>query len=697
MGRTIRVGIDIGGTFTDFIAVDDESREIYTAKILTTPSDPTVAVLRGIETLLNAHEIDPGSVGSLIHATTLITNTLIERKGARVALLTTKGFPDLIEIGREVRYDLYDIFLKMPPPLVPRELRFEIPERTLHTGEVLVKPDEQTTLTIASKLRDRKVESIAICLLHSYVNPDNEQRVANLLRDAVPEIPVSSSAEVAGEIREYERFSTTAANAYVKPIASRYLEDMGAKLAGAGIDAPLQIMLSNGGTTSTEEASRLPVRLIESGPAAGALIAAHYARQLGEPLVLAFDMGGTTAKLCAIDDGSPAIGSGLEVSRIHRFKRGSGLPIRAPSVELIEIGAGGGSIARIDELGLLSVGPDSAGADPGPACYGLGGSLPTVTDADLLLGYLNPDYFLGGKMQLFHQASRAAIDDHLVSRLGMDTVSVAAGICDVVNENMATAAGVYIAERGQDPRQFVMVATGGAGPVHAIEVAQKLGISKVIVPPSAGVASAGGLLVAPPRMDFARSLLTTSEDLDWRVVDILFAEMEAEATETLRRIGIPATDTTIERSVDARYVNQGHEFPVPLPACITVDNAGELLRNAFEAVYERLFGRTVPGVPIECVTWRTTVRGPDGDLPQPAIPASSKTVPNHYRPVHFRSAATAVQTPVYLRGDLAPGTTIAGPAIVEEAQSTLVVGPVDRFSCISGGIIIVDLNKGEIS
>ncbi|MEZ4524112.1 MAG: hydantoinase/oxoprolinase family protein [Thermomicrobiales bacterium] len=680
MARSIALGIDIGGTFTDFIAVDQEAGSTYVWKTLTTPAAPARGVLSGLGELLRHNDLPANDVKKLVHATTLITNALIERKGARTALVTTTGFADLIEIGREVRYDLYDLFLRMPEPHVPADRRFEISERIGHDGQTVRPLDPNWPDEILHKLDEAGAESVAICFLHSYANDSHERAVADEIMDRRPDIQVSVSSEVAGEIREYERFSTTVANAYVQPLASGYLSGMESRLAELDIPAPLQIMLSNGGTTTVEEASRLPVRLVESGPAAGALVAAHYARMLGESHVLAFDMGGTTAKLCAIEHGQPTVGSGLEVARVHRFKRGSGLPLRAPSIELIEIGAGGGSIARIDDLGLLTVGPDSAGADPGPACYRLGGRLPTVTDADLVLGYLNPDYFLGGEMALDVAAAVSAIDAEISGRLGMQAIEVAAGIHDVVNEMMATAAGVYIAERGQDPRHFSLIATGGAGPAHAVEVARKLGISKVIVPPSAGVASAGGLLVAPPRLDLARSLLMPLEELDWAAIDRLFATMETGAIETLEEMGVNPEQISINRSVDARYVNQGHEISVPIPDGIAGDDsARRRIVEAFNEEYRKLFGRTVDGVPVECVTWRTAVSSRPSDLP--IAPAGDRSSGDPYirRPAHFRSLEDIPETPVYRRNDLQPARIYDGPAIVEEAQSTTVVGPADKF------------------
>ncbi len=695
MARTLQIGIDIGGTFTDFIAVDIDAGATYVWKTLTTPLDPDRAVVEGLQSLVAAHHLDFENVSKLVHATTLITNALIERKGAKTALLTTRGFADLLEIGREVRYDLYDIFLKMPEPLVPAKRRFEVSERVDYNGEVIIDLDDEELAGVAEQLQACGAESLAICFLHSYANPAHEQLAAAAIGDRLPDLPMSISSAVAGEIREYERFSTTTANAYVQPLASHYLLEMTDRLSDLGIPAPLQIMLSNGGTTTAVEAARVPVRLVESGPAAGALIASHYARMLDEPFVLAFDMGGTTAKLCAVENGQPTVGSGLEVARVHRFKRGSGLPIRAPSVELIEIGAGGGSIARIDELGLLTVGPDSAGAEPGPACYGLGGELPTVTDADLLLGYLNPDYFLGGEMFLDPSNSYAAISSKLRDHIDLETIEIAAGIHDVVNEMMSTAAGVYIAERGQDPRRYALVATGGAGPVHAVEVARKLGIGKVIIPPTAGVASAGGLLVAPPRLDFARSSLTTLDALDWPGTQQLFEEMESEALETLRDMGVGRETIAIQRSVDARYINQGHEIVVPIQEAIW-DNATarQVIAAAFDAEYRRLFGRTVDGVAVECVTWRTTLRGQDGAIPVASAESTSGSDLPTYRPVYFKAANGTLDTPVYRRESLERDHQYRGPGIVEEAQSTSVIGPSDHFQIDRSGNIVIRVEGG---
>jgi N-methylhydantoinase A/oxoprolinase/acetone carboxylase beta subunit len=696
---SLTLGIDIGGTFTDLVAISDR-QQIYTAKVLTTPADPADGVRQGLAELLERHELVASNIRHVIHATTLITNAIIERKGATIGFVTTAGFRDLLEIGREVRYDLYDLFLHMPEPLAPGPRRMEVRERIAADGDVLLPLEEADVLGAVEELLAQGVEAVAVGFLHAYANDRHERQAAAIIAQAHPDLPVSISSEVAREIREYERFSTTAANAYVQPLARRYFRRLERDLESAGTGGPLHVMLSNGGYATPDVAGDLPVRLIESGPAAGALIAGHYGKATGQASVLAFDMGGTTAKLSLIEDGVPAVIHGLEVARVHRFKRGSGLPIKAPSVELIEIGAGGGSIAHIDQLGLLAVGPESAGSDPGPACYGFGGTRPAVTDADLVLGYLNPDYFLGGQMSLDVDAARRAIDRNLASPLGLDVEQVAWGIHDMVNENMATAAGVYIAEQGKDPRRFTLIATGGAGPVHAAEVARKIGLSTVIVPPSAGVASAAGLLVASPRMDFAHSLPARLADVDWPAVNGILADLEASGRRALRDAGVQQHEMTVERVVDLRYVNQGHEVSISLPGGTLGPGSVDEIVAGFDREYTARFNRTIPGVPVEAITWRLTVLGPTPDLefaaPRPVADAGRGTTVDGaskcerlayfpdggYRPV-----------PVYDRYRLQSRTAQSGPAILEEDESTTIVGPGDRFEVDGALNVIVRLSS----
>ncbi len=492
----IRIGIDIGGTFTDLLLVDPASGQTVAGKTLTTPDDPSRAVRTGLEQLLRDAGRSPEEVVQIVHGTTLVTNALIERKGATTALLTTRGFRDAVEIGREHRYDLYDLFLDLPKPLVPRYLRLEVTERVLSDGSIMIPLDRSEVEELGRALARQGIEAVAVCFLHSYLNPAHEREAGAILADVAPSLIVSLSSDVVPEIREYERASTTIANVYVRPVVARYLQRIQTGLQELGSSAPLLIMLSSGGICTVDTAARYPIRLVESGPAAGALAAAHIGTLTGRRSLLSFDMGGTTAKCCLIDNGQPSVTTEFEVSRVYRFKKGSGLPIRVPTIELIEIGAGGGSIARIDSLGLLKVGPDSAGADPGPACYGLGGGQPTVTDADLLLGYLDPEFFLGGRMRLDVAAARAAIGN-LGQRLGLDEIATAWGIHQVVNEQMASAARIHAIEQGKDPRSYAIFAFGGAGPVHAYRVAEILHSPEIVIPLGAGVASTIGFLVAP--------------------------------------------------------------------------------------------------------------------------------------------------------------------------------------------------------
>src|SRR6185503_16271130 len=489
-----RIGVDIGGTFTDLVVIDERTGAIRVGKVLTTAKDPAHGVEQGVQTLLDEARVAPARVRAVVHGTTLATNALIERKGARTALLTTAGFRDALEIGREGRYDMYDLLIDPPAPLVPRHLRFEVPERLLPDGSVLRPLDEAAARRVISQLVDAGVEALAICLLHAYLNPAHERRLAELVRQAAPHLAVSCSSDVVPEIREYERTSTTTANVYVVPLMARYLEDLERRLAGLGVPGQLYVMQSSGGIALPPLARRLPIRLVESGPAAGALAAAQAARERGDARLLSFDMGGTTAKACVIDGGAPLVAREFEVARADRFKKGSGLPIRVPVIEMIEIGAGGGSLARVDRMGLLKVGPDSAGADPGPACYNLGGKVPTVTDADLLLGYLDPGFFLGGRMRLDTEAARRAVEEKVARPLGFDVTQAAWAIHRVVNENMAAAARIHGIERGKDLRAYPLFAFGGAGPVHGWHVGRILRVPRVLVPFAAGAASALGLL-----------------------------------------------------------------------------------------------------------------------------------------------------------------------------------------------------------
>jgi N-methylhydantoinase A len=678
--RRSSIGVDIGGTFTDLVWVDEATGTVRVGKLLTTPKEPAQAVEEGIVALLSETAGSPAAVSAVIHGTTLATNALIERKGAKAGLLTTSGFRDALEIGREGRYDMYDIFIDPPASLVPRHLRLEVTERVLADGSVLIPLDERSAETAIGVLLAAGVEAIAVCLLHAYRNPVHERALADLVRRMAPGLAVSCSSEVVPEIREFERTSTTAANVYVMPLMARYLDDLERKIHDLGIRGNFYIMLSSGGIATPETAKRVPVRLVESGPAAGALAAARMARQAGEPRMLSFDMGGTTAKACVIDRGEPLVAREFEVARADRFKKGSGIPIRVPVVELIEIGAGGGSLARIDSLGLLKVGPESAGADPGPACYGLGGTEPTVTDADLVLGYLDPAFFLGGRMRLHVNAARRAIEERVARPLGLTLTEAAWGIHRVVNENMAAAARIHGIERGKDLRAYPLFAFGGAGPVHAWAVGRILKVPRVLVPFGAGAISAWGLLVAPLAFDFVRTASQRLDQADWSQINRLFEEMEIEGRDILTRAGIATSDLTIRRTAEMRYAGQGHEVEVDVPS-------GELgaaglaeLTSRFEAAYRALYSRTPLGVPIEALNWRVVVTGP---APEISMGAAAVGTPDTdpiktARPAYFPEAGGYVETPVYDRYRLGAGVSFDGPAIVEERESTTVIGPRTR-------------------
>ncbi len=682
--RPLRVGIDIGGTFTDLIAFDQRTGALSIGKVLTTPATPAAGVETGLNELLATANATPAAVGGIIHGTTLVTNALIERKGATVALLTTKGFRDAIEIRREGRYDLYDLAIEMPPPLAPRRRRLEVAERILADGSVLLPLNLAQVPALVTQLRAIGAEAVAISLLHAYRNPTHEAALGAALAAAAPDLAIALSSEVVAEMHEYERTSTTLANVYVQPLVARYLHELESRLQAGGMGAaPLLIMLSNGGTATLETARRFPIRLIESGPAAGALAAAYYGKLIDRPNLLSFDMGGTTAKACLIDDGEPLVAADFEVARVYRFKRGSGLPVRVPVIEMIEIGAGGGSIARVDQLGLLKVGPDSAGADPGPACYGRGGTLPTVTDADLLLGYLDPRFFLGGRMAL----SRAAAEEALApvaEVLQLDPTAAAWGIHQVVNENMAGAARMHAVERGIDSRSRAVFAFGGAGPVHAYRVAEILRAPELIIPLGAGVTSALGFLVAPLAFDYVRSYPGSFDRLDWQRVNDLLAEMTAEGQETLAQAGVPAAAITVRRTADLRYKGQGHEVAVPLPdTALTVDTV-PLLEETFATVYRRFYGRVADGVPLEAVNWRIVVSGPRPTLDLRAGVSETAELAvalKGEREIYLPEVRAYRSVPIYDRYALAAGATFAGPAIIEERESTAIIG---------GGMIAVD-------
>ena len=685
------LGIDIGGTFTDLVVYDHARGRQLSRKVLTTHEDPARAVVAGVAALLERDRLSPAEFTRVVHATTLFTNALIERQGAPTGLLTTAGFADTLEIGRERKFELYDLNIVKPEPLVPRDRRLEVPERVRADGTVLTPLDTRRLQAQARRLAAAGVTSIAIVFLHAYANPRHEAQAARLVARRHPKIAVTTSHEVAPEIREYERASTTVANAYIKPLARQYLTAMARRVADLGIPAPLLLMLSSGGLTHVAEAERTPVQMLESGPAAGALAAAFFGREDSQGNLLAFDMGGTTAKLSLVDGGEPLTAYAFEAARQKRFLEGSGLPIRISTIELIEIGAGGGSIAHVDEIGLLKVGPRSAGSQPGPAAYGLGGTEPTVTDADFALGYLDPEYFAGGEMRIDTVASRAALQA-LAERVRLSLTEVAWGIHDVVNENMASAARVHVAERGRDPREYALLCTGGAGPVHAYEVARKLGLRQVICPPAAGVASALGLLVAPARVDRVATVGLRLDRDRPSALEQAFRRLEDDARAVMADTGLKLETAVVRRLADGRFLGQGFDLVVALPDGPYDDSEAtrRRLAAAFETAYRDKFALTPPDVPIEFINIRVAVRAPVAGAEVTVHGrAGAGDAVKSVRPAYFPARRRFEPTTVYDRARLAPGDTLAGPAVVEEDGSTLVIGPGATARVAASGNIVV--------
>ena len=684
-----RLAVDIGGTFTDVaLAIGDKN---VTSKVLTTASAPEEGVMTGIARVIEAAGVNAGDVGVVIHGTTLATNAIIERKGARTALVVTEGFRDSVEMAYENRFEQYDIEVQKPKPLVPRYLRLPVTERVDALGKVLVPLDLGSVDAMIAKLEEHAVESVAIGLLHCYANSSHEEQVAERIARALPELLVTLSSEACPEIREYERLSTACANAYVQPIMARYVRSLDARLKDAGFSCPLLLMTSGGGLTTVETAARHPIRLVESGPAGGAILASRIAIAQGLDQVLSFDMGGTTAKICLIDDGKPQSSRTFEVDRIYRFTKGSGLPLRIPVIEMVEIGAGGGSIARVDGLKRINIGPESAGSEPGPACYGSGGTRATVTDADVLLGRIDPDGFAGGSMQLDGKRARKAVSADVGEVLNLDSPLAAFAISEVVDENMANAARVHAIERGKDLAGRALIAFGGAAPVHAARLAEKLGIATVIVPTDAGVGSAVGFLNAPVSYEVVRSRYMRLSALDAAAISSMFDGMREEA-EAVVRLGAPGDDLHEQRVAYMRYVGQGHEVSVPLPLRQLETRDAETLQQAFDETYTRFYGRTIPDMDVEVLTWALTLTGPVDD-PQPvAEPATVGGAPaaNGTRKLFNTRTADYEKVPVYARDSLSPGMRIPGPAIVSESQTTTVVAP-DFDAHIDGrGYIILE-------
>jgi len=670
-----RLAVDIGGTFTDVVLLDGDTGRVVIDKTLTTPAAPLDGVRRGVTHALAKAGVSPAEIRApVVHATTLVTNALIEGKTARAALVTTAGFGDTLLIRNEHRYDMYDLQIEFPPPPIPRDRTFEIAERTSAEGAVLVEPADADIEALAAELAAAEVEAVAVCFLNSYANTSNERKVAAALAERLGVVTCASS-DVAPQIREYPRMVTTACNAATVPVIAPYLDEFGRWLEEQGFGGSLLIMLSNGGVVSASDAARNPIRMVESGPAAGALAGAWYAARLGEERLLCFDMGGTTAKSCLVEHSEPALTTDFEVARVYRLKKGSGFPVTVPSIDLVEIGAGGGSIARADELRLLKVGPESAGAEPGPACYGRSGTNPTVTDVDLLLGDLDPHFFLGGEMVLDVDAAENALVK-VASALGASVPDTAAGIHELVNENMASASRMHAVERGVDLRGVSVIAFGGAGPVHACGVAELLQSPRVIFPANASVLSAFGALVTPVRMDLARSYIKPLYSLSDSEREALLEEMREEGRRVLSAAGIVASEVRFRYGVDARYQGQGNEITVWLGEGESFPATDADVERAFGEEYARVYGMTIPDVPVELVTWRISIYAPAPAVSlAPSAPSGGAPVAKGERPVRFSRKGEPVVTPVYDRSALGAGDRLVGPAIVEERETTCVLPP----------------------
>ncbi len=668
-----RLAVDIGGTFTD-LALEQSGRRV-TTKVLTTPDAPERGMLDGVRAILDLARVTPTDIELLVHGTTLATNALIERKGARSALLTTEGFRDVLALGNESRYDQYDLDIVLPTPLVPRYLRLPVPERLDNEGNVLRPLDEDAVRALIPVLRAEAVESLAIGFLHAFVNPAHERRARDIVGQAWPELPISLSSEVSPEMREFERFSTTVANAYVQPLMATYLTRLEAALREMGLAAPIFMMLSGGGLTTIETACRFPIRLVESGPAGGAIFAAGIARRHGLDRVLSFDMGGTTAKICLIDDFAPQTARAFEVARIGRFKRGSGLPLRIPVIEMVEIGAGGGSLAHVDALGRLEVGPESAGAEPGPACYGRGGARPAVTDANLALGRYDPHNFAGGTMRLDAAAAAAALARHIGETLNLDAGMAALGVVEIVDENMANAARVHAVESGAFYDGRVMIAFGGGGPVHGYRIAEKIGIDRIVVPVGAGVGSAIGFLRAPVAYEVVRSLYQKLSAFDVAAVNALLAAMSAEARGIVAR-GRLGRSVTERRTAFMRYAGQGHEIAVTLPDGALGAGSVATMRAAYDAEYARVYDRPVPASDVEVLSYAVLVTTAP-ETPDDTPPALQSVTVNAsaWRDVRDTATGLVERWVLFDRIGLPAGADISGPAIIAESETSTLVGP----------------------
>lgn len=695
---TFRIGIDIGGTFTDFALIDDDTGAIAIHKQLTTPKDPSRAVLDGIDAILAERKISIADVSSVIHGSTLVTNALIERRGTPVGMLVTKGFRDVLDIALETRYDLYDLRIQLPRPLVPRTMRVEIDERIAADGSVIQELDLGAVEAAVRQLADAGAAAIAICFLHAFTNPAHEEAAARLIKERFPDLYVSSSADIFPFMREYERWTTTTMNAYTQPLVDRYLSRIEEGLAGRGCTGPLHIMTSSGGIVAAEIARRYPVRLLESGPAAGVLMSSFHGRALGIDRILAYDMGGTTAKGAIVRDGTPLKKYEIEVARVHEFKQGSGLPAKIPVLNMIEIGSGGGGIATLDGRGVIRVGPQSAGADPGPACYGRGGMQPTLSDANLILGYYDPDHFLGGKMKLDTAAAEAVILKNIAEPLGLDLVRAAFGIHEVVNEDVARAFRVHASEQGFDYRSACMIAFGGSGPAHAARIARKLRLPRVIFPRASGVMSALGMLVSPLAFEIARTRRFALADLDAGIFESVLSELAESASVFLKQASVDPSDIEFMFRLDMRYMGQGYEIEVELPQSADYAGTLEALPRLFAENYERLFSVSHLREPIEVLNWKVEARGRWPEMSSLSFASSSTgaAIMKGTRRAYFEEAGGYIDCPVYDRYLLTPQDRIVGPAIIEEAECTAVICSNDTVTVDLNGNLIVDVDPAAL-
>jgi N-methylhydantoinase A len=690
----IRLAVDIGGTFTDVVLETLDSR--ITVKVLTTPSAPEEGVLEGVSHVLDEAGVDASALGVFLHGTTLATNAIIERKGAVTALITTEGFRDVLDIAYESRYNQYDVMIEKTAPLVPRSLRFTVPERLDLRGQILTPLDEDALRAMVPAIIKSGAESVAIGFMHAYANPAHERRVRDILLEMAPNLSVSISAEVCPEIREFERFTTTTANAYVRPLMSSYLGRLQQRLDALGMQCPALLMTSGGGLTTLETARQFPIRLVESGPAGGAILATQIASELALDKVISFDMGGTTAKICMIENQMAGKAREFEVDRRARFMKGSGLPLRIPVIEMVEIGAGGGSIARVDAMRQITTGPDSAGADPGPAAYGRGGAEPTISDADIHLGRIDPERFAGGRVKLSPEKSASAIADAIADPLGLSTHMAAFGITEMVDETMSNAARVHAVEQGYEASDHTLVAFGGAAPLHVGRLAEKLNIAKVVIPTNAGVGSAIGFLRAPVAYEVVRSRAMLLRTFDADAVNAIMDEMRAEALAVVEA-GAPGAELQEHRIAFMRYAGQGHEIVVSVPSRKLTDADVANLQEAYDREYTKLYARILPNADVEVLTWAltitTSVASPDtiGE-----VTTTDTVAPAGMRQIFDPETASELDIPLYWRPDLQPGMAINGPAVITEDETSSFVPAAFDAHIAANGYIILD-RKPEAS